>query len=148
MARHNWEQIKKEYVEGIKKDGRLIHPTQSEISAKYNIDPATICRKAKKDQWDVQKEIMVNKISIKRQEKKVEIISDEGSQFDLDCFNAAKNGMDKVQAMIGKQVLPEDINKLSAALKNFQTVGKVSLGDKDNLSNFIGVQIIDNIPEK
>jgi hypothetical protein len=141
MARHNWEQIKKEYVEGIKKGGQLIHPSQAEISAKYNIDPATICRKAKKDQWDVQKEIMVNKISTKRQEKKAEVISDEGSQFDLDCFNAAKKGMDKVQAMIDKQALPEDINKLSAALKNFQAVGKVSLGDKDSGSDTVKIKV-------
>jgi hypothetical protein len=141
MARHNWEQIKKEYVEGVKKDGKLIYPSQGDLSAKYGIDPATIGRKASKDQWSVQREIFVSKISEKRQEKKAEAISDEGSQFDLDCFNIAKKGMDKVKAMIGKQEFPEDINKLSAALKNFQAVGKASLGDKDGGTDTVKIKV-------
>ncbi len=141
MARHNWDQIKKEYVEGIQKDGQLVYPSQGDLSAKYGIDPATIGRKASKDQWSVQREIFVSKVSEKRQEKKADIISNEGSQFDLDCFNAAKEGMDKVQTMIAKQLLPEDINKLSAALKNFQAVGKASLGDKDSNADVVKIKV-------
>ncbi|MBP2652620.1 MAG: hypothetical protein H6Q73_189 [Firmicutes bacterium] len=137
MARHNWDEIRKEYIEGMEQDGQLVYPTQKSIADKYGIAPETVNRKAKAEQWEVQREIFVNKTSIKRQEKKAELISDEGSQFDLDCFNAAKAGIEKIQHGIGNCFLVEDLNKLSSALKNFQTVGKASLGDKTTGDNTI-----------
>jgi len=141
MARHNWDEIKKEYVEGISRDGKRVYPTQRELADKYNIDPAVIGRKAKQDQWSAQREIFASKVSAERQQKTIEVISDEGSKFDLDCFNAAKTGIEKIQKGIGQCFLVEDINKLSAALKNFQAVGKASLGDKGNNDNALTIEV-------
>lgn len=131
MAKHNWDQIRKEYIEGIEIDGQLRSPTQAEMSKKYGIDPAIVCKRAKKDQWEVQREIFINKVSTKRQEKKAETISNEGSQFDLDCFNAAKVGMEKALRQLESTFSPDDVNKLSTAMKNFQQVAKAALGDKE-----------------
>ena len=141
MARHNWDVIKKEYVEGIKKDGQIVYPSQASLCEKYKIEPAYMSRKVKAGQWDIQREILDNKITIKRQEKKIDVISDEGSQFDLDCFNIAKSGMNKVVEMIGLCGSPDEVNKLSASLKNFQAVGKASLGDKNTGSNDLNINV-------
>lgn len=140
-ARHNWEVVKKEYVEGIKKDGQLIYPSQRELGEKYNIAPSLIGRKAKTDQWSVQREIFVSKISAKREQKKIDAISDEGSKFDLDCFNVAKTGIKKVVDILSNGVDEEAVSKLSTALKNFQAVGKASLGDKANTVDTLTIEV-------
>jgi len=137
MARHNWDEIKKEYIEGIEQDGKRVYPTQRDLADKLNIDPAVIGRKAKQDQWSAQREIFASKVSAERQQKKIEVISDEGSRFDLDCFNAAKAGVEKVLKNIDKVADIDSFNKLSATLKNFQAVGKLSLGDKSTSDNTV-----------
>lgn len=144
-ARHNWDEIKKEYVEGIVIDGKLVYPSQGDLSVKYGIDPATIGRKASKDQWSVQREILVSKISERRQEKKVESISNEGSKFDLDCFNLAQDALDKAKKFLDTCTAPDDFNKLATAMKNIQAIGKASLGDvgKDGGDLTINVNIVE-----
>lgn len=141
MAKHDWRTIEKEYIEGLTVEGKLTYPTQSELSTKYNIDPATIGRKAAKEQWLVKREIFVSKTSEKRQEKKAETISDEGSKFDLDCFNTAKLGTEKVISLLAKTENYDDLNKLSTALKNFQAVGKNSLGDNQTNNNEVQIKV-------
>jgi hypothetical protein len=141
MARHNWDIIKKEYVEGIKKDGQMVYPSQASLCEKYKIEPAYMSRKVKAGQWDIQREILDNKITTKRQEKKIDVISNEGSQFDLDCFNAAKIGMNKIVSMISQCYCTDDASKLSTALKNFQAVGKASLGDKNMGNNDVTINV-------
>lgn len=139
MARHNWDEIKKEYVEGTNVDGKLVYPSQGDLSNKYGIDPATIGRKASKDQWLLQREIFVSKVQDKRQQKKAEAISDEGSKFDLECFNAAKIGIEKLSR--ANIFTVDDLNKVSAALKNFQAVGKASLGDKGTSDTDVHINV-------
>ena len=141
MAKHNWTAIKKEYVEGVSVDGELTYPTQKSMADKYGIAPETINRMAKKEQWEVQREIFVNKVSMKRQEKKTDLISDEGSRFDLDCFNTAKAGTEKVISLLANTVNYDDLNKLSTALKNFQAVGKNSLGDGQTKDGEIRIKV-------
>lgn len=145
-ARHNWEEIKKDYVEGIMIDGKLTYPSQTDISVKYGIDPATIGRKASKDQWSVQREIFVSKTTEKRQEKKSEVISNEGSKFDLDCFNLAKESLEKARLFLDTCVAPDDFNKLATAMKSIQAVGKASLGDsgKGDSDLTINVNIVED----
>lgn len=141
MARHDWNAIKKEYVEGVTIDGQLTYPTQASLCKKYNIEKALMSRRAKADQWDTQREIFNNKITTERQQKKVDVISDEGSQFDLDCFNAAKAGLFKAYKNIGNCYQIEDLAKLSTAIKNFQAVGKASLGDKQDVDGEVKIRV-------
>ena len=141
MARHNWDLIKKEYVEGIKKDGQLVYPSQAELCIKFTLEKAFLSKKVKADQWDVQKEIYDNKVTTKRQQKKIEVVSDEGSKFDLDCFNVAKVGMSHVLKLLGSGVDDDSISKLATALKNFQTVGKASLGDKAGTTDALTIKV-------
>jgi hypothetical protein len=145
MAHHNWEDIKKEYVEGIVVDGKLTYPSQGDLSVKFGIDAATIGRRASKEKWSVQREILISKISAKRQEKTVEMLSKEGSKFDLDCFNLAQDALDKAKKFLDGCTAPDDFNKLATAMKNIQAIGKASLGDvgKDGSDLTINVNIIE-----
>ena len=77
-------------------DGNIKYPTQRDIAEKYSITPALIGVHAKKEQWLVKREIFNSKIEERRKQKKAETISDEGSAFDLKCFNISQDAADRV----------------------------------------------------
>ena len=57
-AKYDWETIKRKYIEGIvNKDGTISYPTLRDLSAEYGMDISVIGRRAKADQWTVQREI-------------------------------------------------------------------------------------------
>ena len=141
-ARYDWETIKRKYVEGmVNKDGTISYPTLRDLSAEYGMDISVIGRRAKADQWTVQREIFVNKINTERQQKKAETISAEGSAFDLKCFNISQDAADRVHRMIQEADKPAELSMLSQALKNLQTVGKAALGDKDGQQDGITIKV-------
>ena len=141
-AKYDWETIKRKYIEGIvNKDGTISYPTLRDLSAEYGMDISVIGRRAKADQWTVQREIFVNKINKERQQKKAETISDEGSAFDLKCFNISQDAADRVHRMIQKADKPAELSMLSQALKNLQVVGKAALGDKDGQQDGIIIKV-------
>lgn len=139
--RRNWEEISKEYIEGQVIDGKRQYPTQRSIADKYGIEPALISKHAKKEQWLVKREIFDGKIAAKRQEKKIETISDEGSAFDLICFNISRQAAHKVKSMMDNTDKPAEVSMLTQALKNLQTVGKAALGDKDGQQDGITIKV-------
>lgn len=141
-AKYDWETIKRKYIEGIvNKDGTISYPTLRDLSAEYGMDISVIGRRAKADQWTVQREIFVNKINMERQQKKAETISDEGSAFDLKCFNISQDAADRVHRMMQQAEKPAELSMLSQALKNLQTVGKAALGDKDGQQDGITIKV-------
>ena len=141
-AKYDWETIKRKYIEGIvNKDGTISYPTLRDLSAEYGMDISVIGRRAKADQWTVQREIFVNKINMERQQKKAETISDEGSAFDLKCFNISQDAADRVHRMIQEAEKPAELSMLSQALKNLQTVGKAALGDKDGQQDGLTIKV-------
>ena len=141
-AKYDWETIKRKYIEGIvNNDGTISYPTLRDLSAEYGMDISVIGRRAKADQWTVQREIFVNKINTERQQKKAETISDEGSAFDLKCFNISQDAADRVHRMMQEAEKPAELSMLSQALKNLQTVGKAALGDKDGQQDGITIKV-------
>ena len=141
-AKYDWETIKRKYIEGIvNKDGTIVYPTLRDLSAEYGMDISVIGRRAKADQWTVQREIFVNKINMERQQKKAETISDEGSAFDLKCFNISQDAADRVNEMLQQAEKPAEVSMLTQALKNLQTVGKAALGDKDGQQEGLTIKV-------
>ena len=141
-AKYDWETIKRKYIEGIvNKDGTIGYPTLRDLSAEYGMNISVIGRRAKADQWTVQREIFVNKINTERQQKKTETISEEGSAFDLKCFNISQDAADRVHRMMQEAEKPAELSMLSQALKNLQTVGKAALGDKDGQQDGITIKV-------
>ena len=140
--RHNWEMIAKDYIEGtVLSDGNIKYPTQRDIAEKYGITPALIGVHAKKEQWLVKREIFNSKIEERRKQKKAETISDEGSAFDLKCFNISQDAADRVNEMLQQAEKPAEVSMLTQALKNLQTVGKAALGDKDGQQEGLTIKV-------
>ena len=141
-TKYDWEAIKRKYIEGIvNKDGTIVYPTLRDLSAEYGMNISVIGRRAKADQWTVQREIFVNKINTERQQKKAETISDEGSAFDLKCFNISQDAADRVNEMLQQAEKPAEVSMLTQALKNLQTVGKAALGDKDGQQDGLTIKV-------
>ena len=131
MARHNWPTIERDYVEGIDDgNGNRKYPTQRDLGEKYGIDPATIGKRAKRDQWAIKREQFHSKISEKRQQKTAEVISEEGCDFSLKCYNIAGKLADRIARMADEMDCDaKSLNALTAALKNVQSVADSTLGD-------------------
>lgn len=141
LKRVNWQAIEKEYVEGIVVDGVRKYPSQPDLCERYGLSTGTVGKKASADQWRVKREIFASKLREAVQEKTIETISDEASNFDLLCFNTAADAIrvlsEKVEnASRGSDI--DDLNKLSGALKNFQAVARVALGLPTDISKTSG----------
>jgi hypothetical protein len=129
-TKYNWKAIEKDYVEGIADDsGAIIFPTQRDLADKYGPTPANIGHRAKKEQWLTKREIYSSKIAEMRQQKSAEAISDEGSDFDLTCFNIATEAAEKIRNLLSETDTPKNVSLLTASLKNVQSVAKAALGD-------------------
>ena len=147
MARHNWPTIERDYVEGIDDgNGNRKYPTQRDLGEKYGIDPATIGKRAKRDQWAIKREQFHSKISEKRQQKTAEVISEEGCDFSLKCYNIAGKLADRIARMADEMDCDaKSLNALTSALKNVQSVADSTLGD-NQASDVLEIKVgIDNV---
>lgn len=142
--RSDWEQVERDYVEGVAdSSGAITYPSQRELAEKYNISVGLIGRHAKKEQWATKREIFSSRVTEKRQQKKVETISDEGRSFDLACFNLAENLRSEIDEMLLKDGIatPKNLSLLTASLKNLQAVGKAALGDDKSSEQELSINI-------
>ena len=139
MARRDWDSISRQYIEGIEKDGVRKYPTMRELCEQHGITIGALGKKAKQDQWAVKREMFANKVQTACEQKTIEAISTEGSSFDLKCFNVAVKATEILEHKISKTgpdgfFLIDDLNKLSATLKNLQIVGRLALGEPIDIS--------------
>lgn len=118
-----WEEIKKEYIESE------IQPSLQELAQKYSCSLSSLLKKASKEKWTEQRKAFWRKIEELRKQKKCEIMAAEGAELDFKALELAKLGMLKVEEKLKIDVKAGEIYKLSQALRNFQEVGKLALGE-------------------
>jgi len=147
-----WEDIKREYIQGVEKEGRRIYPSQRDLAKKYGIDPAVIGRKASKDSWLTQRQIFISKLSAETQQKTIDEISDEVSQFDLECFKISQKGIAHINSYFknakerGISLTRAALLELSQALRRFQEIGKCAVGEKTGSEVDTTIKIISAVP--
>ena len=147
MARHNWPIIEQDYVYGVDDgNGNRKYPTQRDLATKYGIDPAAIGRRAKRDQWALKREQLSAKIHKRTAEKTAEVISTEGCDFSLKCYNIAGKLADRIARMADEMDCDaKSLNALTAALKNVQSVAGSTLGD-NQANDVLEIKVgIDNV---
>lgn len=139
MARRDWDAVSREYIEGIIKDGVRKYPTMRELCEQHGIAIGAMGKRAKTDQWAVKREMFANKVATACEQKKVEALSDESASFDLKCFNVAAKATEVITKKLDK-IGPDgfyaidDLRTMSSALKNFQLVGRLALGEPIDIS--------------
>lgn len=142
-TRHDWLSIQSEYTNAVPAI------SQADLCKKYGINPVTMCRKAKKENWEFQRDRFQTRLSEQKSENKAVAVATEGKAWDDRCLAMAKKLMDladeevaghpikdrngNVIMMDGKPLLFKVPAKdVAAAIKMAQEVGKAALGDKPN----------------
>lgn len=134
----SWEEIKKAFTQGMENDtGNRYYPTIVQLSNHFKISQGTIKSRCAKEQWAELRQMLSTKIAEVTTAKTIEAVSEAGSNFDLKCFNVATLAVDLLSGKIEeatKSADIEDVSKLSTALKNFQVVGRLALGEPIEIS--------------
>ena len=141
-SKFNWQEIERAYTQGVS-DGKggVAFMTQRELAAKFGCAPSLVARHCKQGQWAVKRERFVNKVGAKCEQKKAETLSDEATQFDLECFNISRGGVAKVKGLLEKFDKPADVAALTKALRDLQTFAKTAIGDGGGQSNELSIEV-------
>ena len=134
MARRKipWEDIKREYVQGVERDGKRVYPSQRDLAERHGINASTVGRRAKAEEWAVQREIFASRMQAECKQKTIEALSDEGSQFNLTAFRISRDGLQRIEAVLGKKgvpMAPKSISNLANAARTFHQTGRLALGE-------------------
>ena len=142
--KHDWDKVKREYVEGtMDKDGNLTFSTLEDLSKKFKISFSTIRNKSARDGWPAERDIFQARLDQRRRENRIEILAGKASEFDAGIFRAAEIGLghikmhfvianEKMNAQPAGKKEPLSItalDRLSKALERFQRVGRLALGE-------------------
>jgi len=139
--RHDWLSIKAEYTNAVPAI------SQVDLCKEHGINPVTMCRKAKKENWEFQRDRFVARLSEQTSENKAVAVASEGKSWDDRCLVMAKKIMDLADEEIvghpakdkqgniimvdGKPLLFKVYAKdVASAVKAVQDIGKAALGDK------------------
>jgi hypothetical protein len=141
-TRHDWLSIQSEYTNAVPAI------SQADLCKKYGINPVTMCRKAKKENWEFQRDRFQTRLSEQKSENKAVAVASEGKAWDDRCLAMAKKLMDLADEEVaghpakdrqgnvivdadGKPWLFKSYAKdVATAIKTAQEIGKAALGDK------------------
>lgn len=125
MPKYDWEKIKTEYVESA------TAVTLEVLSAKYNCSLSSMRKRSAAENWQQKRNLYIQKVELKRQDKKSTILATEQSTWDNDCFEAATAALSQIMAHFNRELEISDIDPLTRSLERVQKIGKSSLGDSD-----------------
>lgn len=140
------EQIKKQYIEGIVKEGVHYNPSMSELAQKYNTTVQTISRWSKLENWILLKHEYKKTIEKKAMTKKTSKIAETIARFDEKCLSIAEGMINEVGRKLqasqtlqkinqNSQGLPHsEIKDLSVTALNAQKLGRLALGEASEIN--------------
>ncbi len=150
--KYHWPTIKAEYVEGIvNDDGNRSWLSLEETALKFGCSVTYIRKKSTKGGWLAERHIFVDKVAQAIKEKKSDRLAGKAANFDIKCLKVANAGIShiahhfKVAADAGKPLSLTESNLAAQALKNFQAVGRLALGEStektDNMNPIINLSL-------
>lgn len=136
---------KREFVEGyLNESNKRVYPSIAEAGKRNSIPRASVYRIAKEDGWQDAKAGMLKEVEQKHQEKTVDTLVDERVLLDKRCTQLANAAMAEVaSAFTSAQKARQDnpdyrmpeqlIESLMRALSNAQKIGKLALGEAQEI---------------
>lgn len=103
-----WEKLKKEYIDGA---------SLRSLSRKYNVAVSTISTRSTKENWAVQKEIILNKVEQKTVDKKAEF----EKTFIEALYELTTKTMEGIKATGKKD--SKSLKEYSSILKDLRDIG-------------------------
>ena len=125
VPKYDWEKIKTEYVESV------TAVTLEVLSAKYNCSLSSMRKRSAAENWQQKRNLYIQKVELKRQDKKSTILATEQATWDNDCFEAAGLALSQIMAHLNRELEISDIDPLTRSLERVQKIGRTSLGEAD-----------------
>ena len=134
MAKHDWPLIRREYVEGFDKDGRVHRPTMRELGKRHGIDEANVRRRAKSEAWTAARHEFGTKAALAREAERTAEMGRLGAEFDRTMLDFAHDYMRLVSRakrnLDGVDLLDElAVMRIGQAARHAQVIAKIALGE-------------------
>lgn len=134
-------QAKKEFIFGLTdSDNKMVYPSLSSLVDKYKIPRATLYRRSKAENWIAQKTEHVSKLNEKISEERIKVMTKEAVKLDDRCIQLSQAMLSTVAKELGKlnsedvRNIPNHLKELSNATINAQRIGKLALGEAQEIS--------------
>ena len=139
--------IRDEFVHGVtEEDGVLRYPTIDGLVKKYKVARATLHRAASNDDWQTQKDRYITELTLRQDKERMERMLADGKRLDDTAIQLAQGMMTKVGHRLQRSIQAEqdgkfsaalssnDLSQLSTVIANAQKVGKLALGQAQEIS--------------
>ena len=152
MGKYNWEEIEREYVYGIPTENGLKFPTLDELAQRHGCHKATIYRQSALREWTKKREEYLAKLKEQAEKARIEALATDYAQFEKDVFKVVRGFIGKIALILKEDISPDDIKKLSEALRNVHATGRLSMGESTDKTE-IGVgeearRVIEDLEKK
>ena len=140
-------QIRDEFVHGVTEtDGVLRYPTIDGLVRKHGVARATLHRAASQDDWQNQKDRFITELTLRQDKERMERMLADGKRLDDTAIQLAQGMMTKVGRRLQRSMEAEqqgldanllsssDLSQLSTVVTNAQRVGKLALGQAQEIS--------------
>lgn len=134
MAKHDWPTIRREYVEGFDKDGRIHRPTMRELAARHNVDAGKLRGRAGVEGWTDARRTFAAKASQAREAERVAEMGRLGAAFDRTMLDFADDYMrlvGRAKRNLDRVALPDElaVMRIGQAARHAQVIAKIALGE-------------------
>jgi len=119
--KYDWASIRQEYSNAIPQ------VSQVELCRKYGINQGTMCRKARKENWEFERATFLRMTSEETTEKKADAVSSFAATWNTKCADAADKLLAKA---LGEMATDSKSRDVAAAMKIAQDMGKIASGGK------------------
>jgi len=143
MTRKDWDQMEKDYVEGIKQsDGSIYHPSYDELASKYGIRASYLRTRAAKEKWRDKKGVFQAEVERRSREEMLRRRVRDINKVNTTCLDLAKEGLyhlgrhlkDRIDAakqlgLTEPQPMPlKEVESLGRSLERLQKAACVAMG--------------------
>lgn len=93
--KYNWEQLAKEYIEGIETPGKeeRVFPTMKELAELHGVPAQMVRARASKERWTEKKDAHAMRLAKERLRKRQSLLLNKGVDFDDRAHKAAELGV-------------------------------------------------------
>ena len=132
--------IRTEFVQGMEMEsGERISYSLNELMKKHNVAQTTLYRRARKENWKMQKEQFLAKLENQLDEQRVQILAKESKRFDDKSIKIANELMESVALIIKRNSAsmelrtrgypPSQLLSLANTALTAQKLAKLALGE-------------------
>jgi hypothetical protein len=135
-TKHDWPSIRRDYVEGIDRDGVIVYPTMDEVAERHKVMPNRVREQAAKRGWFADRERLQARIAQARETKRAVVIGRAGADFDSKVLRFAGRLLGDVERTRKRltrkdaNVDPLELSRIGLAARHCQTLAKVALGEE------------------